>query len=236
MKTRTKLAIDAVLLTAYVVAANPRVTGTAAHEWASLGFALAALVHLVLHRDWVARTAARFFARMSDMSRADLIVDVLTAGAVTAVTVSGLMISRTLSGLLGLGTAAAPAWRLVHAASAAAVLVLALAHLALHWKWIVRAAQLHIVAPIREGLRGMTRPALPARIVAWGVPALLLSGLVGMLFLGVTGASAADSGAVVATSSSSGTTLTCPRTGCTASSCHATSGGAPGRGPAGGGR
>lgn len=42
-----------------------------------------------------------------------------------------------------------------------------------------------------------------------------------------TGAAYATSDYAAATSSSSGGTLTCPATGCTATSCHATGGGRP---------
>jgi len=230
MKTRTNLLLDSLLLTAYVGAANPRMTGVSTHEWLGLAFAVLGVAHLVLHAGWVARTARRLFSRLATMSRVQLVAGALTAIAAVTVTVSGFAVSRTIAAAVGLSPSSTPAWRIAHGASAAALVLLAVLHLALNWRWIARAVQLHVLSPIRADLGGGSRPALRARMVAWGVPVLLLAGLLGTVALGATGAAAADSGAVVATSSTSGATLTCPATGCTASSCHATSGGSSGGG------
>jgi hypothetical protein len=236
MKTRTNLLLDSLLLTTYVAAANPRMTGVAAHEWLGLAFAVLGVAHLALHAGWTARIASRIFSRLATMSRVQLVVAALAGIAAVTVTVSGFAISRTVAVAVGLGALSTPAWRIAHSASAAALVLLALLHLALNRRWIARALRLHVYSPIREDLGGGSRPALRARMVAWGVPVLLLAGLLGTVALGATGAAAADSGAVVATSSTSGATLTCPATGCTASSCHATSGGSSGGGHGPGGR
>lgn len=228
MRTRTNLVIDVLALSAYLVAANPAITGIAVHEFVSLGFALVALVHLVLHRDWVARTARRFVDRIANASRLNLVVAVLTGIAVTSVMVSGLAVSQTLAGLLGLAGASSPLWSSLHAVSATAVLLMGLLHVALHVRWIASALRLHVVAPIARSLAGAAEPHPAARAVAWSVPAVLASGLVALACLSFVGSGTAANAATAAASSTgaSGTSLTCPRTGCMAATCHATSGGA----------
>jgi hypothetical protein len=228
MRTRTNLMIDALLVTAYVIAANPALTGISVHEWVSVGFGLLAITHLIRHREWVARTAARFFARIARMSRVNLAADILAAVAAASVLVSGLAISQTLSALVGLSSAGDSTWRVVHAASATALVASAILHLALHWRWIVRAMRLHVIDPLADALHGAEPPKLGVRAVAWGVPTLLLAGLLSLAVLGT--ANVADAGTTTATTTSSTSTstsgtLTCPRTGCTATTCHATSGG-----------
>jgi hypothetical protein len=230
--------IDALLVTTYVIAANPALTGVSVHEWVSMGFGLLAIVHLTRHREWVARTARRFFARIATMSRVNLAADVLTAVAATSVLVSGLAISQALSGLVGLSGTGGGAWRVVHAASATALVVSAVLHLILHRRWIVRAMRLHVIDPLADALRGAELPDLSVRAVAWGVPTLLLAGLLSLAVLGTANVADARTTATTATGTSTSTsgTLTCPRTGCTATTCHATSGGsaAGGARPAGG--
>ena len=236
MRTRTNLLIDALALSAYLLAANPAITGIAVHEYVSLGFALVAVVHLLLHREWVARTARRFVDRIANASRLNLVVAVLTGVAVTSVMVSGFAVSQTLTGLLGITSASSPVWRSLHAVSAAAVLLMGLLHVALHVRWIASAVKLHVVAPIGRSFAGTSDTRPSARTVAWGVPAILAGGLVALAcfsFIGSATAANAATAAASTTGSSSGT-LTCPRTGCTAATCHATAGGGTGSGAFGG--
>jgi len=235
MRTRDNLIIDATVLAIYLLAANPSITGYSTHEWVSLAFGGTALVHLALHRDWVIRAVRGVFSRASKRSRAFLALDALTAAAVTAVMVSGLAVSTTISGALGLAWTVTPFWRVLHASSATAVLALALAHIAVHWRWIVTACRLHVVAPLRTAINGTPGRGVPtsARTVAVAIPALLVAAVLGLAALGLTGtgtATAATTASIAAaattatSASTTGQTLTCPRTGCTATSCHATSG------------
>jgi len=234
MRTRTNLLIDALALSAYLLAANPAVTGIAVHEFVSLGLALLAVVHLVLHRDWVARTVRRFADRIANASRLNLVVAVLTGTALTSVMVSGLAVSQTLAGLLGLAASSGSVWRSLHAVSAAAVLLVGVLHVALHARWIASAVRLHVVAPIARSFAGTAETRPSARAVAWSVPAVLAGGLVALACLSIVGSgTAANAATAAATSTGSSTgSLTCPRTGCTATTCHATSGNA-GNGPGG---
>jgi hypothetical protein len=226
MRTRDNLIIDATVLAIYLLAANPSITGYSTHEWVSVAFGATALVHLALHGDWVVRSVRGLLGRIAKRSRVFLLLDTLTAVAVTAVMVSGIAVSRTISGALGLAWTVTPFWQVLHASSATAVLMLALAHLAVHRRWIVTACRLHVVAPLQAAFSEQTRtPPASARAIAIAIPALLVASVIGLVALGVSGSVSTTTGTTTAVvSTSTGQTLTCPRTGCTASTCHATSG------------
>lgn len=234
MRTRTNLIVDVLALSVYLLAANPAATGIAVHEWVSLGLALVAAVHLALHGDWVIRTVRRFAGRLANASRFSLVVASLTGASLASVTVSGLAVSLTLAGLIGVTSASGPAWRAAHAASAVAVALVGLLHLALHWRWALTALRLHVVAPIARTFTGAPEAKPAARVVAWALPTLLATGLLALTVLGFTGPGTLATTANAAASSTG--TLTCPRNGCTAATCHATTGGAPGASAAGTGR
>lgn len=137
MKITRDLAIDAVALLIYVVAANPVVTGLPVHEWVSIGALVVVLVHAALHWDWVVETARRIFGKLTVASRWNPIFDVVLFLAFLVTTVSGVMVSRHV---LFAFFHFAPwyfVWRPMHAISATVLLV----HLAMHWRRIVVAVR-----------------------------------------------------------------------------------------------
>lgn len=253
MRTRTNLAIDAVMLVLYVTAASPTVTGISLHEWLGAGFGVFGLVHLVRHREWVLGSARRLFGSIARRSRIDLVADALLLLTSAGVVITGLAISRTLlplAGIAGLSGASAVVWSRLHAISAYGLLATALFHVVHHRKWIASAWRLHVLAPLDAAFEGRVRPGLATNAVAWGVPVALALTTVCLALGMIGGATTAGanlyasavtgSGSATFTSSSafagsdtagrvsgagSSTTLTCPRTGCTASYCHATGGG-----------
>ena len=231
MRTRDNLIIDATVLAIYLLAANPAITGYSTHEWVSVAFLATALVHLALHGKWVSRAMTGWFSRTPRKSRALLALDAISAAAVGAVMVSGLAVSHTISGLLGLTSTVTPFWRVLHATSATALVVLALAHLAVHRRWVATAVRLHVVAPLTTAINGSRTAAPSARAIAVAIPALLVAAVAGLAALGLGGPGAISTAA--ASTGTTGRTLTCPATGCTATSCHATSGQQGGGGPRG---
>jgi len=136
---RKRLAIDILFLTALVLAYEPSATGLSLHEWLCVAVALPALVHLVVNWDWVVRVSRTFSRRLRRASGLNLVVD--TALFVTTVTVmlSGILISRVVSSVVGFVPTTDPAWYRVHSFSADAVMVIVALHLALHWRWFARA-------------------------------------------------------------------------------------------------
>lgn len=136
MKITRDLAIDAVALLIYVVAANPLVTGLPVHEWVSVGAFVVFLVHVAFHWDWAVETARRISGKLSVASRWNLIFDVVLLLAFMVTTVSGVMVSRHVLFAFGYFAPGYFVWRPMHAISATVLLAVMLVHLAMHWKWI----------------------------------------------------------------------------------------------------
>ena len=76
-ENRKNLAVDAVALLVYAVAANPALAGIGLHEWVCLGAFVVLLVHVALHWDWCADTARSVFARPSAARVGNLVLGVL---------------------------------------------------------------------------------------------------------------------------------------------------------------
>lgn len=244
MSRRSRFFIDFALLIGLLAANAPARTGIAIHEWLSIALVVPLLVHLVINWEWTVHVTKRFFERLMSVSRLNLVVDVALFAFTVAVMVSGLAVSSVLPGLLGFDSAANPLWIAVHSASASATIVALLAHFALHAKWFAQT-----LTALFEGRGQATRPArvgtrsLQNTLSVLGATAVLVVAI--LLTIGATGAlldldgsSTTSSTAVAITSDNvpaNGTTSTgssagvrtCPRTGCTASTCHAETGQSP---------
>jgi hypothetical protein len=185
---------------------------------------------LVVNWEWTLAVARRFFQRLMSVSRLNLVVDVALFASTVAVMVSGLAVSSVLAGALGLASATNPLWVAVHAFSASATIVALLVHFALHGSWFAKT-----IASMLEGRLGSTRPvvfdarALRNTLSVLGATALLAV----TIFLTVSSTGALlgvdrSTGSATTTVATTSTGLrTCPRTGCTASTCHAETGQSP---------
>lgn len=149
MRTSRDLIIDAVLLLAYLVSANPATTGLAIHEWISIGVLLVALVHTVLHWDWTLETARRFFGKLAVAPRWNLVIDAGIFLALIVVTVSGLGVSRYVLIAFDYVAPGYFVWKPMHAISAVVLLALVIVHLVMHWKWVAAAVKTRVLAPLR---------------------------------------------------------------------------------------
>jgi hypothetical protein len=244
MSRRSRFFIDIALLIGLLVANAPARTGIAVHEWLSFALIVPLLVHLVVNWEWTVHVTRRFFERLMSVSRLNLLVDVALFAFTVTVMVSGLAVSSVVPGLLGFASAASPLWVAVHSASASATIIALLAHFALHGTWFAQTITAlldgrgHAARPARTRARSLQRTLSVLGVTAVLVVAILLTvGATGVL-LDLDGTSAITS-TTVATSSDSvpayGTTSTgstagvrtCPRTGCTASTCHAETGQSP---------
>jgi hypothetical protein len=244
MSRRSRFIIDIALLIGLLVANDPARTGIAVHEWLSIALVVPLLVHLVINWEWTVHVTKRFFERLMSVSRLNLIVDVALFAFTVTVMVSGLAVSSVLSGLLGFTSTASPLWVAVHSASASATIIALLAHFALHGKWFAQTltslleGRGHAARPARVGAR-----SLQSTLSVLGATAVLVVAI--LLTVGATGAlldldgSPATAMTAVATTAddvltygstsmgSSAGLRTCPRTGCTASTCHAETGQSP---------
>lgn len=129
--------IDAMALLAYLVVANPLITGIALHEWLSLGLFMVFLLHCAVHYDWVVDVLKRRDQESSLSRRGKLIVDILLLLTFVIVMVSGLCISGTVLPSFGIYIEGYFFWDPLHAISAKVLLALIVVHVAMHWKWVI---------------------------------------------------------------------------------------------------
>ena len=148
MSNKRNLLVDIAIFVGFLVASQPRMTGMAVHEWLSVAFLAAGVVHILLHWQWVKAVTVQFFKKLWHSSRLNYVLNVLLLFALTAVSLSGLLISKSVLPFLGLSGLGNPAWRMIHSTSADAILILVGLHVALHWKWIVTMIKRYTVDPI----------------------------------------------------------------------------------------
>ena len=132
------LAIDAVALAAYLVAANPALTGIGLHEWLSLGALVVLFAHLLAHADWCVDALRTTLRRPTWARTGNLAVDALMLVTLVVVAVSGLFVSGAVLPAFGLYAEGYYFWDPLHAIAAKALLALLLVHLVTHWKWLYR--------------------------------------------------------------------------------------------------
>ncbi len=170
--TKTNLVLDIVIFTAFLVAANPSLTGNTIHEWLSLSFAAAVVTHLLFHWHWLVNVTVNFFKNLFNQSRLNYVVDMLFFAAMTAVMLSGLMISKDVMSFLGIQLDVSRSWKTVHNLASDASVILLGIHFALHWKWVVTNIGRNIVSPVdslfqpRKSQPVSSKPfvAIPVRI------------------------------------------------------------------------
>jgi hypothetical protein len=143
--------------------------------------------------------------------------------------VSGFAVSSVLAGALGISSSPSPIWVAVHALAASATVITLLVHFALHGRWFAKTLSALFSGRESSGQRLVldvrtlrnTASVLGVTLVLATAILLTVSGT-GTL-LGVNGSTATAATTAVAST----TVRTCPRTGCTASTCHAETGQSP---------
>jgi hypothetical protein len=165
MKVKTNLLIDLGIFAALLLALEPGLTGIPIHEWFSAAFAGAIIVHLLLHWNWIVTVMVKFFKKLFHVSRLQFVLDIVLFVAMTAVMMSGILISKTILPALGLKAARNPMMQGLHSLSANATLLLVGVHFALNWNWVVNAVRRVIVAPL-ESLTRKNQQPIPVTLVA----------------------------------------------------------------------
>lgn len=156
---KVNLWLDIVLFAAILLALSPALTGIAIHEWLSLALAVAALVHVVLHWDWIVNVLRRFFARLAGQARLNLILNVALFVDFVVVMLSGILISREALPLFGLVLQADRTWEGLHRLSADLSVFIVGLHVALHWKWLATTLQRYVLNPlVALGHRPFSKP------------------------------------------------------------------------------
>ncbi len=149
MSTKTNLILDFSIFTAFLVAANPHLTGNTIHEWLSVAFGAAIITHLLFHWEWIVKVSVEFFKKLFHQSRLNFVIDLLFFIAMTGALFSGLMISKDVLAALGIQLdSVAGGWKMIHKFSSDASLILLGIHFALHWKWIVTNVKRYVTNPV----------------------------------------------------------------------------------------
>ena len=156
MSLRTNFWIDFTVFIGFLVALQPRLTGSSLHEWLTLAGAGVLVVHLLIHWDWVTKAIFRFFRDARNIVRLNFVLALLVFVGFTAIITSGLVISRTVVPFFGLPPADDRGWKGIHELASNLTLLLVAFHFALHWDWVVRAFRRAVMDPLR-GLAQLSR-------------------------------------------------------------------------------
>ena len=156
MSQKTNLYVDIAILVGFLVAYEPALTGVAIHEWLSLAFASAIMLHLLLHWDWVVQVTLKFFRKLFHSSRLNYLLNLALLIDFVLIMLSGLLISKSVLPTLGLQVASDPAWRFLHSSAADFSLLLLGLHLALHWKWILSTTKRYLFSPRKQPVQPRT--------------------------------------------------------------------------------
>jgi hypothetical protein len=138
---RGKLAIDAVAFVAYLAVTNTKLTGIPVHEWLSVGVTLVLALHVAVDWDYTMKVLRNFIRKLLSVSRLSLVVDLLLFVVITAVMLSGFLVSRVVVPTFGLSVPFGPTWRILHSLTATLALPVLGVHVGLHWRWIVEATR-----------------------------------------------------------------------------------------------
>ncbi len=135
-KTRLNVYLDLLLMGVFLVDMEVQFSGLALHEALGLLFGIAFALHVVLHWDWVVSITRIFFKLLLHESRVNYVLNVLLFIDTISLTVSGILISRTLGLHFTLGQDVQELLHSLHLVGAELVLILVAIHVAMHWKWI----------------------------------------------------------------------------------------------------
>ena len=135
-KVKLNVYLDLLLTAVFVVEMEEHFTGLPLHEVLGLLFAVAFLLHIILHWDWVVSITKTFFKKVLHESRLNYVLNVALFADMAFVTISGILISRTLGLNLSLGEEFRRTLQTLHMVGSELVLIIVALHVAMHWKWI----------------------------------------------------------------------------------------------------
>lgn len=129
---KTRWFVDALLFSGFILAFFLNITGLGFHQWIGVASGAIAGYHLVTHWNWVTNLTQRLFGKVSARSRAYYVIDTALLFGFATILLTGLVISSWLN----LALANYAAWRAVHIVASIVTLLVVIAKLVLHWRWI----------------------------------------------------------------------------------------------------
>ncbi len=149
------------------------------HTWGGIMMIAAVAVHLAIHWHWVTMMARRVVqalrsgsSPMSGGAKVNLIVDAIIAASFLATAVSGLYFLLGPSGGYQGGTNpgwdagfafSRATWDLIHTWSGAVLIIAAVIHFAIHWRWVKNVTRQFFASLARDLLPNQAKVARQGR-------------------------------------------------------------------------
>lgn len=133
---KTNWWLDAILYAGFLALFFLDLTGVDLHQWLGLTIGILALVHLVLHLDWVIAVTGKIFGNIPNSARFNLLLDTGIGIGFFLIIITGIVISTWLN----LSFNNYMVWKNIHTLLSIFTLFALLLKLLLHRKWIVKTA------------------------------------------------------------------------------------------------
>lgn len=133
---KTNWWLDAILYAGFLVLFFLDLTGIELHQWLGIIIGFLALAHLVLHVDWVVTIIGKFFGKIPNSARINLLLDTGIGLGFFLIIFTGIVMSTWLN----LTFINYTGWKSAHALLSIFTLFALLIKLLFHWKWIIRTA------------------------------------------------------------------------------------------------
>lgn len=143
-RTKINLFLDLALVLAVAAEMQLDFVGLRIHELLGLAIGIAAIIHIILHWQWIVGVTKSFFSRLMHESRFNYLLNIVTFVNVLVMVVTGIIISRTLGLNLGIQQGGGMSWQRIHILSAELGLLIVALHVAVHWKWIAAHAKKYL--------------------------------------------------------------------------------------------
>ncbi len=132
----------------FLVAFNAEWTGGTLHEWVGLTGIVVMVVHLLRHSKWLRGVGRRMLgSRLATQSLVRLLLAVGLFASLVTLLWSGLALSNSVAGVVGIGGGGGEGWKTVHETAANAAGILIIVHVILHQRWLRAVARQLGAAP-----------------------------------------------------------------------------------------
>jgi cytochrome b subunit of formate dehydrogenase len=121
----------------------------AIHLWSGIGMIIVLVIHIAVHDKWILAMFKRFFQgkskgikRMNRYAQFNILLDVVAALSFLVVAASGVALlflpsGRSFEVVVGFFLSKAT-WDIIHTWSGVVMLISAILHFYIHWKWITK--------------------------------------------------------------------------------------------------